>query len=276
MKSTTELWLTLALATSALGCASGTSAGAPPVDARPGAAPEAGGVGEPSASYEVVGESAAGATDLDALIDPFRAQMQEQLSEVLGQAAGAFVKADPEGTLDNLVADALLDEVQEWARAPVDIVLLNDGGLRVPIPAGPIQVRIAYELLPFENYITVLTLSGAQVESLADQVAQTGGEPIAGWTMVLREGDATSVQVAGESVDPDAQYRLATVDYLADGGGSWSVLWEPMAREDLPMLIRDIFVAYVREEGEVRPALDGRIVEGEGPGRDGQLPGGGR
>ena len=129
-------------------------------------------------------------------------------------------------------------------------------------------MRHTYELLPFENYIVVLTLTGAQMERLADQIARSGGEPVAGWTMVLDGEDATGVLVGGAAIDPQATYRLATVDYLADGGGAWSVLWEPTAhegREDVAALIRDVFVDYIRERGVVSPELDGRIRrEGEG------------
>ena len=129
----------------------------------------------------------------------------------------------------------------------------------MPIAEGPILVRHAYELLPFENYVTVLTLSGNQVEALADQIAATNGEPIAGWTMVLQGDDAVDVLVSGDPVSPTGEYRLATVDYLANGGGMWSVLWDVTERTDLTVLIRDVFIEYVREEGTVSPTLDGRI-----------------
>ena len=31
--------------------------------------------------------------------------------------------------------------------------------------------------------------------------------------------------MSSEPVDPTRVYRLATVDYLANGGGDWPVLW---------------------------------------------------
>ena len=223
--------------------------------------------------FEVVADDWPPASDIEDLIAPYRDRMESHLAEVLGQAAGPFVKDDPEGALDNLVADALLDELRELGQGPVDVVLLNDGGLRVPIAEGPIRVRHAYELLPFENFVSVLTLSGAQLEALADQIARTGGEPIAGWTMVLEGEDARQVRVGGEPVDPEREYRLGTVDFLVDGGGSWSVLRDHLERRDHAVLIRDVFMEYVREEGVVTPTLDGRIVLAPGPeGAEGSRP----
>ena len=222
--------------------------------------------------FTEVGDSLEPAADIEAMIAPYRTQLEDQLAEVLGHARGAFVKDDPEGALDNLVADALLEVARELAAGPVHVSLINEGGLRVPIAEGPIRMRHAYELLPFENFVTVLSLSGIQMERLADEIAAANGEPIAGWTMELDGDDAVEVRVAGEPIDPDATYRLATVDYLVNGGGTWSVLWEarPEDREDLGILIRDVFVHYLRTHGTVTPELDGRIRDVADPLRPGR------
>lgn len=214
-----------------------------------------------SASFAVVGADVPPDPGIEAAIAPFRMQMRAELDEVVGQAAAAFVKDDPEGALDNLVADAVLYGARRRSRDTVHAALVNDGGLRVPVSAGAIRVRHAYEVLPFENYVVVLELTGEQMARLADEVARTNGEPIAGWTLVLEGERAVRALVGGKPIDPDATYRVATVDYLADGGGSWSVLWEAAdgAREDLAVLIRDVFVEYVREQKVVRPNLDGRV-----------------
>lgn len=214
-----------------------------------------------SVSFADVGAEVLPDPSVEAAIAPFRTQMEAELEEVLGHAASVFVKDDPEGTLDNLVADALLHGARRRSRDTVHAALVNDGGLRVPVAAGPIRVRHAYELLPFENYVVVLNLTGEQMARLADEVATTDGEPIAGWTLVLDGERATSALVDGSPIDPDAAYRLATVDYLADGGGTWPVLWEVAGdqREDLAVLIRDVFAEYVRRQKTVSPELDGRV-----------------
>ena len=218
-------------------------------------------VTEAPVGFTEIGDAIEPAADIEALIAPYRARLGEQLAEVLVHSSGEFRKDEPEGTLENLVADALLDVVQDLAADTVHVALLNDGGLRVPVAEGPVLMRHAYELLPFENYVTVLSLSGSQLERLADEIALSGGEPIAGWTMELVGDDAVDVRVGGQPVDPVRSYRLATVDYLVDGGGTWTVLWEAgaQAREDLDVLIRDVLVAYLRERDTVSPALDGRV-----------------
>ena len=220
--------------------------------------------------FTEVGDSVAPAADIEAMIAPYRVELEEQLVEVVGHATGDFFKDSPEGGLDNLVADALLHVARRQARDTVHVALINQGGLRVPLAEGPILMRHAYELLPFENFVTVLSLTGEQLERLADQIALAGGEPVAGWTMALDGDDAVEVRVGGEPVDQDRVYRLATVDYLVNGGGTWSVLWEveQRSREDLDILIRDAFVAYLQEVGMVTPTLDGRIRSVDGANRE--------
>lgn len=251
----------------ALGACAKPMAGRPGGDGPPAAAarPQDSSAGSPVGAtgprFVEVADSVPASPEIEKILAPFRAQMEAELEEVVGHATGPFEKAEPEGTLENLVADAVLHVARQLARDTVHAVLLNDGGLRVPLAPGPLRVSHAFELLPFRNFVVVLTLGGDQMERLADQIAATGGEPVAGWTMALAEDDAVDVRVGGEPVDRDAEYRLATIDYLADGGGSWSVLWEPKddRREDLRILIRDAFVCHLRQAGEVTPALDGRI-----------------
>lgn len=232
----------------------------------PPRAPVAFTIDEARVDFTRVGDSIAPAPDIEAMIAPYREQLEEQLAVVLGHAGGPFSKADPEGTLDNLVAEALLHAARGHSDDTVHASLVNEGGLRVPLAAGPILMRHAYELLPFENFVVVLSLSGAQMEQLADEIAATTGEPIAGWTMELDGDDAVGVMVGGKPVDPNGTYRLATVDYLVNGGGDWSVLWEVEAgaREDLDILIRRAFVEYLGEMGTVTPVLDGRIRNAAG------------
>ena len=234
------------------GCAQGARGPAPPAQFT---------IRETPVDFTEIGDSLEPAADIEAMIAPYRQQLEEQLGEVLGHATGDFFKDDPEGALDNLVADALLHGARALAGDTVHVALLNEGGIRVPVAEGPILMRHAYELLPFENFVTVLSLSGDELERLADEIALTNGEPIAGWTMELDGNDAVNVRVGGDPVDPGRMYRLATVDYLVNGGGTWTVLWQAdtSAREDLAVLIRDVFAGYVQERGTVTPTLDGRI-----------------
>jgi hypothetical protein len=101
---------------------------------------------------------------------------------------------------------------------------------------------------------------------LAQQLAGRGGEPIAGFSFRIEESGggrrAVDILVGGEPLVPDRLYRLATSDFLASAGDDLSALLAARSREDLPVLIRDAFVRYVRTRGSIEPRLEGRITGG--------------
>ena len=194
------------------------------------------------------------------MVAPYRDELAEQISEVIGSTPVELRKGRPEGTLGVFAAEAMLHQVQTVSEEPVHMALTNNGGLRVPIGPGPITVGKMFELMPFENAMIVLELSGAQVDSLAQQLAQGGGDPIAGFSLVIRDGRAEDVRVGGEPLADDMVYRLVTSDYLANGGGPYSVMWEPsIRREELAYFLRDAFADYLREVGTIEPKLPGLI-----------------
>jgi 2',3'-cyclic-nucleotide 2'-phosphodiesterase (5'-nucleotidase family) len=199
-----------------------------------------------------------------AVIAPYAAELRAVMDEVIATAAFEITKGGMESTLGNLAADAMLAEanrvlVAEGA-APADLAVGNAGGLRVPIGAGPVTVGKVYELMPFENFLVVQEHTAAQIDSLAQQLARLGGEPIAGLTLAIApDGRAASVQVNGQPLDPMRTYRVATHNYLAYGGGDMPALWDPVVRAELPLTLREAFLDYFRRLGTLAPEIDGRI-----------------
>ena len=196
------------------------------------------------------------------LIAPYRTQLEAQTQEVIGNATNDFTNAKPEGTLGNLFTDAMLWAAQQ-AQAPADIAYTNSGGLRVPLQAGPIQVGEVFEIMPFENRMVVLTLTGAQVDSLAQDLASINGEPVAGIRFVIQNDRATQIEIGGAPLDRTKTYRVVTSDYLADGGSKSPVVRHPVSRQNLTVLLRDASLEYIRAETKagrsIVPKREGRI-----------------
>lgn len=213
-------------------------------------------------TYTEVSDSAGIDPGIEEMVLPYRTELTARTSEVIGRATTTITKSQPEGALGNFAADAMLAVAGDVLGEPVDIAVTNNGGLRVPIPEGPITVGTLFELMPFENAMVLLTLTGTQVDSLAGQIARIGGEPVAGLTFAIEEPSerAVDVRVKGEPVDPERTYRVVTSDYLADGGGGMTVLSEYGERVDIGVTLRDAFIAYTRQTGVIESRLDGRVA----------------
>jgi 2',3'-cyclic-nucleotide 2'-phosphodiesterase (5'-nucleotidase family) len=196
---------------------------------------------------------------IQAMIGPYRSQIETELKQVLTISTGLIERDKPEGPLGNITSDILRNRATREMGETVHIAILNNGGLRVPLPAGPIKVIHIYELMPFENHIVVLKFTGDQILQLADEIAAAGGEPVSGFRFRISNGKAADVLVGNRPVQTGNTYWVATNNWLADGGGDMPTLWEPIERIDKQVLIRDAFIEYLKHISEIEPFTDSRI-----------------
>ncbi|MEZ4979489.1 MAG: 5'-nucleotidase [Chitinophagales bacterium] len=204
---------------------------------------------------------------VDSIISPYRVRLDSSMNEVLVYAAKDMLKAKPESSLGNLLADACKLMAEEYSAEKVDFAILNYGGIRVPsINQGPVSLGNVYELMPFDNYLVLLRLNGAKVEELMHLIAKAGGWPISGLSFEMDGDKASHIQVAGMPLDYEKQYTLAISDYLANGGDNLELL-VAFEQENTNVLLREAFIAYFKKiaaEGKMLDAnLENRITKHE-------------
>lgn len=197
--------------------------------------------------------------DILAFLHPYSSRLSVSMGMVIAEAPYDIVKAKPEGALGNLTADMVRNAMVSLRGHVVHMAVINNGGLRVPLYKGPITVGRVYELMPFDNTLVLLKLSGAQVLSLADELARFGGEPVSGIRFRIEDGKAADVLLGVNSVDPEAEYWVATHNYLADGGGDFPTLWKPLERVDFAVNLREVFIREFILHPHPEPKLEGRI-----------------
>jgi 2',3'-cyclic-nucleotide 2'-phosphodiesterase (5'-nucleotidase family) len=196
---------------------------------------------------------------IKALLQPYASRLRVSMDMVIAHAPYDITKAKPEGLLGNLTADMVRNEAVARSGHDVDAAILNNGGLRVPLNQGPVTVGRVYELMPFDNALVILELSGTQLMRLADELAAFGGEPVSGIRFRIEDGKATDLLVGVHAVDPERVYRVATHTFLADGGGDFPTLWTPVSREDYPVMMREIFIRSLILNPDPQPRLEERI-----------------
>ncbi|NEM98025.1 5'-nucleotidase C-terminal domain-containing protein [Pontibacter burrus] len=185
--------------------------------------------------------------ETEAMIVPYRQQVTAKMSEVIGTAPVELRKADYESPLGNFVVDLLLEETNKMVETPVDMAQTTNGGLRVPLPAGPINVGNIFELMPFENEVIVLTLDGPTTKELFDFAAKTGISPIANATYTVRDGQAIDVKIGGKPLDLNRSYTIVTSDYLASGGDNMVMFKKAIESEKVGMMMRDMILKHIQE-----------------------------
>lgn len=206
-----------------------------------------------------------GAEEVRAIIERTRPYVDSIKKPVVGEAATTLKAYLPESPLMNFAADALMAMAQRYSGEKVDIALTNIGGLRSDLNAGTITFGDVYNVFNFDNRLTLLTLNGEQLMQLCNEIAAAGGQAISGMKMTItKERKLVDATVGGKAIEPQATYRIATLDYLAQGNDKLTTLAMGSDVDMTKHLLRDLMVEYIKElagRGEkVDAECDGRIT----------------
>ncbi len=186
---------------------------------------------------------------VDRALAPYLAAVASRQDERLGPTLPSPITRDFHrlSPLGRLVAEAM----KSYTGA--DVALMNPGGLRADLPAGPLTYGALYEALPFQNRIVVLTVTGRKLLELVTALADSGhGFPqLAGIDLRGGPGAWSGARLAGgKPLDLAARYRLATVDFLVGGGDGLSGAMAGVPRRAIhPLsrgpLLRELVLAYL-------------------------------
>lgn len=169
-------------------------------------------------------------------------------------------------TLSNMFADATYEMsnpvFNKMSGKNIDIVLLNNGGIRSIISKGNISEKTAFELMPFENSIVVLELSGFSIIKMIDYLRKVKLQhPISGLQITLNNDySVNEVKINGVSIENEKKYYVATTDYLLEGGDKMYFLAETTKTTDINYKMRDILIDYFKKYDTLKLKSDNRFI----------------
>jgi 2',3'-cyclic-nucleotide 2'-phosphodiesterase (5'-nucleotidase family) len=185
------------------------------------------------------------------MLIPYRTQMDAEMNEVIGHLDTILRKESPESNIGNWLSDMLLEEATRNSNLTIDFAVQNSGGIRVPsLAAGPITIGEVFEVMPFDNKISIITADGNGVKEFMDHMAKGRGWPISkGVSYKIKDQTAHDIMINGAALDLNKTYTFALPDYIA-GGGSGSAFLRKYDRQDLELLIRESFVEHIMRDTE--------------------------
>ncbi|MGH7730708.1 MAG: bifunctional metallophosphatase/5'-nucleotidase, partial [Candidatus Eiseniibacteriota bacterium] len=193
-------------------------------------------------------------------------------AEPVGRSATRLTRQHgAESALGNLVTDAMR------AAVGADIAFQNSGGLRADLPEGVVTRGGVYEVMPFDNTIVTLELTGAEVARVIEDGLRTGRvHQLSGLRLAFdlsrpEMERVTSLKAAdGSAFDATRVWKVAVNSFMADGGDESATLARGKAKLDTQILVRDALEWFVRERCAGGAALDyrpeGRITRIGGSG----------
>jgi 2',3'-cyclic-nucleotide 2'-phosphodiesterase (5'-nucleotidase family) len=212
-------------------------------------------------------DSIAADAQMAAFIKPYRDSLNIEMGRVLCISDTMLTKSSPEGDLGNMMCDLVLKKSKDYSRQAIDFTFLNTGGIRIPnLPKGEITYGKIIELMPFDNLIDVMVVSGYTLDTLFNFMASKGGWPVSGARYKIKGGKAIEVFINGQPLDLNRNYTMAVSDYLANGGDNCKMLTY-LPRTILKKNIREAIIDAMMEmnaKGErLKSVLDGRVQKVE-------------
>jgi 2',3'-cyclic-nucleotide 2'-phosphodiesterase (5'-nucleotidase family) len=216
---------------------------------------------------------------VEKMLAPYSGKVRA-LNVVIGQLDGTL-KKEPvgAGSLGQFVTDGLSTYARTKLGKPIALTIMNAGGLRKnEIAAGEVRATDIFELLPFENALVAVEVTGANLLKVLPAVvrdAQAGARIRYKWNEQDRaefvSGKLLNENGTEEEIDPNRIYTIVTIDYLLRlGGGSYAILQEAKSTTPLNITLRDAMMEYVKSETaagrKLRSRVDDRYVQvGPGP-----------
>lgn len=155
---------------------------------------------------------------IDSILAPYRVGVEEMMGRRIGESA---MELDAEkAPLLNFLSDFALDRARQLTPT-VDLAVMNKGGIRRDLPKGPITQGEIIMMQPFDNRIVVIEVKGEDLLEALDIMGRRGGDGLSRGMNVTFDpttGKTVSASLDGKAIDPDKTYRVATIDYLANGG----------------------------------------------------------
>lgn len=201
---------------------------------------------------------------VESILAPTIGDIMDKMNEHVGQSEVILSRRGPnaETILGNIVTDAMKKH------SHAEVAFTNQGGIRRDIKPGDITYGQIYEVMPSENEIVTMDMSGAQLKSIMEESAKRtrGTIEVSGMKMDIDprkpNGErAMNITVNGEPLDLKRTYRVATSDFLATGGNGYSEFTKGKNEKAENILVRDSLYQHIKDVGtftEANAKLEGR------------------
>ncbi|WP_405594262.1 esterase-like activity of phytase family protein [Streptomyces sp. NBC_01410] len=225
--------------------------------------------------------------DQTAVIDKWKALSAPLANRIVGKVTTDITRSetrDVESDLANLVADAQLAATSAPEKGGAQIALMNPGGVRADLvyssstdgaAPGEITYAEAFAVQPFAGSLVSVDLTGAQIEKILEEQFNDSGTRAPTLILGVSKGltysysssapvgdriDPASIKLNGETLKPDAAYRVTANTFLAAGGDGFTTFakgTDPVGGGDDIAALTD----YLNDNGPVAPPGTERVTE---------------
>ncbi|MAT98940.1 MAG: hypothetical protein CL608_17490 [Anaerolineaceae bacterium] len=147
---------------------------------------------------------------VESIIMRWQEEADAELNRTIGYSEQGLVQRSQ--GMQSLITEAWL-----WAYPTADVAITNLGGMRTDLPPGDITLADVVGVMPFDNVIVELQLTGEQLDVML-------GQPSAAVGGVYRDNFRWYLKATGEELDSDEIYTVLVNDFMYAGGDDYALL----------------------------------------------------
>lgn len=202
------------------------------------------------------------------LIAPYRNKMIAEINTVISYAPKNINRYDGkmQSSLGNLLADLCYERAnvifKERTGKEIDFSMFNYGGIRASISKGVVTNKNPFELMPFENSLVVVELSGKKITELIDYfIKNKSAHPLSKNIELLINTDTSyQLKINNQKFDLSENYFVLTSDYLQSGGDKMDFFKNPISLFKTDYKMRHAIIDEFKSLDTLRTSLDNRVI----------------
>lgn len=202
---------------------------------------------------------------VQAAVKPWLDSIRAQADTVIATVPRTCMAQGPNGTaLGQSIAQSILDRAKKDGLVPagaIAVSVVNAGGIRTPIKAGPVKNRDLFAVLPFENAISTCTTTRAGLEhalgNLAKKLTVRDRFPFGIAGAEVRAHRPADVPLVLDEIKPNGwtpkskdEVVIVMPDFLLFGGDGFLDGVSCSATRTSPVRIRDAYAAALPSQTE--------------------------
>jgi len=193
-----------------------------------------------------------------ALLRPFQDFGQQKLLAPVG-SSDARLEGDRSvvrrqaTNLGMLIGQSMMDKTH------ADFAVVNAGGVRDSLPAGPITYKDVLKVHPFGNTLATLALSGREVleylQTATRMSPRSGGFPhFSGVEPILAGNTVVQARIAGAFVNPTQTYRMVINNFMAVGGDGYPKMTDHPGYVNTGFVDAEVLRAFIADHSPLQAA----------------------
>ena len=202
-------------------------------------------------------------------VKPYSDNINKDLNSVLAYCPETQDKSKGtwQSNIGNLLAEITFElgnpVFQKRENKTIDVCLLNHGGIRAVIPKGDVTTRTAFEVMPFENSLIIVGLTGKEIKTLAEYIIkEKKPHPLYGMKIYIDKNTLAinKIEINDKPLDENQLYYVGTSDYLANGGDNMTFFKESKIKFDMEYKLRNMMIDYFKKVDSIPNITTEKII----------------